>query len=81
LTATGAPERVLKTINNPTRQAALQCTSMWGDVQPNRPESKAFALLSDVDTVGADVVNALKQYEIEPLLWSDRDNFSERLAA
>ena len=76
-----APERVLKTINNPTRQTALQCTSMWGDVQPNRPESKAFALLDDVDTVGADVINALKQYEVEPLLWSDRDNFSERLAA
>ena len=54
---------------------------MWGDVQPNRPESKAFALLNDVDTVGADVINAPKQYEVEPLLWSDRDNFSERLAA
>ena len=77
-----APERVLKTINNPNKQTALNFIAAWQDVQPGRRSSKAYAVLNNAEkALSAGVIDALHNYEITPLPWSDRAQFAGDLAA
>lgn len=77
------PERVLKAINNPMRDTAQAAIIAWIDTRDVRPaESRAYAILNDAEhSVPGSVVEALTSYEIEPLLWSQRQNHIEQLAA
>lgn len=70
-----APERIIKAIGNPNKDAALAYVTSWIDTSDQRPEkSQALAVLNDNGrTVGAPVLDALKQYDISPVLWSQRD--------
>ena len=77
-----APERVLKTINNPNKQTALNFIAAWQDVQPGRRSSKAYAVLNNAEkALSAGVIDALHNYGITPLPWSDRAQFAGDLAA
>jgi hypothetical protein len=77
------PERIIKTINNPGRKAVWPL--MWGliDTHENRPEySRAYALLNDSDkNVSADVISALRSYDIRPVPWSHREDVRQELYA
>ncbi|MFH1743641.1 MAG: DUF1829 domain-containing protein [bacterium] len=77
------PERIVRTINNPGRNAAQSLMWGWIDTREIRPpDSRAYALLNDSDKgVSADVIIALKSYDIRPVLWSNRDNVKDELAA
>ena len=77
-----APERLLKTINNPNKQTALQSIAAWEDVRLARLEAKAYAVLNDEERVqSSGVIEALHNYDITPLTWSARDEFKQELAA
>jgi Domain of unknown function DUF1829/Domain of unknown function DUF1828 len=78
-----APERILKAINNPNKEAALGFIMAWNDTFEQRPsDSQAIAVLNDNERViAAPVLEALRHYEIEPMLWSEREELRERLAA
>jgi len=78
-----APERLLKTINRPSRETAEALLLAWLDTKENRPEeSTAFALLNDQEQrVSQAIVDALTNYEVTPVLWSQRDSVREHLAA
>ncbi|MBV9554741.1 MAG: DUF1829 domain-containing protein, partial [Alphaproteobacteria bacterium] len=54
-----------------------------GDTREGRgEEAEAYAFLNDRDRhVGGDVIEALEAYQVRPALWSQRAQFSERLAA
>jgi hypothetical protein len=77
------PERILQTINRPRRDAAQTIAFAWFDTREARPpESRAFALLNDTEhAVPADVMDALRNYEVHPVLWSEREAVAEELAA
>ena len=77
------PERILQTINRPSRETAQAIAFSWIDTRDVRPpESRAYAFLNDSDKrVSATVVDALKNYEVRPILWSKRDDVREELAA
>lgn len=77
-----APERIIKAIGNPNKDAALSFVTAWIDTSDQRPEnSRALAFLNDNGrTIGAPVLDALKQYDISPILWSKRDAHREALA-
>jgi len=78
----GAPERVLKSINNPNKQNALKFIASWQDVQTERKSAQAIAILNDADRrVSRGVVDALHKYEIKTLPWSDRAEHIKELAA
>lgn len=77
------PERILRAINSPSRDAAQALAFSWIDTKEVRPpDAHAMALLNDLDrTVSTDVMDALTQYDVEPILWSRRDSVRDRLVA
>jgi hypothetical protein len=76
------PERILKAINRPTRQAATTFSFEWTDTRDVRSDgSKAYALLNDADGVPGDVIEALRNYQIKPVVWSQKLEVLEELAA
>lgn len=70
------PERIIRAINRPSKDTAQALVFAWIDTREIRPaESVAFALLNDTDRpVSADVIEALKSYEVNPVPWSKRDS-------
>ncbi len=79
----GAPERILRAVNNPNKDAAESLIFSWLDTREVRPsDSIAVAMLNDQDkTISSSVLDALQHYDIEPVLWSKRETSRERLAA
>jgi hypothetical protein len=77
------PERIIQTMNTPTRTAAESLVFSWEDTRDVRPsESTIFALINDQEREApTKVIEALEQYELIPVLWSRRDSVQEVLAA
>lgn len=77
------PERVLRTINNPTKNNVSAMIFSWDDARKVRSENAiAIAVLNDQDReITPDTIHALKAYEIEPMAWGKRDKYIEKLAA
>ncbi len=78
-----ASERIIRAINNPNRTTALNLITAWHDTRDSRPaEARPYAFLNDNDKViGGNVTDALTNYGITPVTWSQRDQFRERLVA
>jgi hypothetical protein len=78
-----APERILRTINRPSRATAETFIHAWSDTREVRsPESEAYAILNDREqSVPAEVPEALQVYSIMPVYWSHREEVRERLVA
>jgi len=77
------PERLLRAINRPNKDAAQALAFAWIDTRDVRPvESRAYALLNDTQhEVSEAVVDALRSYEVAPVLWSRREDVRAELAA
>jgi hypothetical protein len=77
------PERILQTINRPSRETAQSVAFSWIDTKEVRPDnSRAYAFLNDSEHVpSASVIDALKNYDVNPVLWSRRNEIQEELAA
>lgn len=77
------PERILQAINRPNKDAAQAIAFAWIDTREVRPpDSKAYALLNDSDSsIPSGVLDALKNYDVQPVRWSDREEIREELAA
>ncbi len=69
------PVRVLQSPRRPDRAWAERFIFSWDDTKRSRPDgSQAFAMLNDktADLNGA-WIDALRTYEVEPVMWSQRD--------
>jgi hypothetical protein len=77
------PERILQTINRPSRETAQAIAFSWVDTKEVRPvNSRAYAFLNDSDHApSVSVLDALKNYDVHPVLWSKRDEIREELIA
>lgn len=77
------PERILQTINRPSRETAQAVAFSWVDTKEVRPaDSRAFAFLNDSEQpISTGVLDALRSYDVEPILWTLRDEVREELAA
>ncbi len=75
-------ERIIRAVNLPNKAAAMDTVFAWLDTKEVRPpESKAFALLNDQERgVPADVVEALRSYEVVAVPWSQRETVRQELA-
>jgi hypothetical protein len=78
-----APERIVQTINRPSRDTAQSLVLAWIDTKDVRPvDSRAYAFLNDVDqTVPVPALDALRNYDVVPVLWSQRETARAELAA
>ena len=77
------PERILNAITQPSRQTATLFVFAWSDTRENRsPDSRAYALLNDTEhRVAEPVLHALREYDIRPIAWSERERAMSELAA
>ena len=78
------PERIIKAINRPTRQSAEAFIYAWTDTREVRAsDSKAYAVLNDTDEekVSPGVLDAFRNYQIKPVLFSHREEVINELAA
>ena len=77
------PERILQTINRPSRDTAEAFAFKWIDTKEARSaNSRAYAFLNDQEhSISATVLDALKNYDIQPLTWSQREQIQPELAA
>ena len=77
------PERILRTINRPDRDRAQAIAFSWIDTKDVRPlESRAYAILNDSNgIVSTNVLEALRNYDVHPIQWSERDAALEEIAA
>lgn len=77
------PERILRAVNRPNRDTAQAMAFSWIDTKEVRaPDSRAYAVLNDSEqTVSAAVLDALRNYEVQVVLWSRREEAMEELAA
>lgn len=78
-----APERILRSINNPAKDQANALILSWLDTKESRPsDSLAYAILNDKDhNIPNGVSEAFKNYNIEPVLWSRKEEYVQALAA
>jgi hypothetical protein len=77
------PERILNTINRPSRDTAQVVAFSWIDTKEARPaDAKAYAFLNDTEqTMSSAVLDALRNYDVHPIPWSEREQIREELAA
>ncbi len=77
------PERMVQTINSPSRQTATTAAFACHDTRPARSDdSRMYAFLNDSQgAVSGSVVDALERYDVRPVRWSDREQVRDELAA
>jgi hypothetical protein len=75
-------ERILKTINNPTKDKITGLIFNWNDtLQVRNERSVLYTVLNDSDKkVNPDLISALTQYDVKAFEWSKREEFVEELA-
>ncbi len=79
----GEPERILNTINRPSRDTAQVAAFSWIDTKEVRPtDAKAYAFLNDTEQpISSAVLDALRNYDVRPIPWSQREQIRKELAA
>jgi hypothetical protein len=77
------PERIVQTINRPAPDTAKALVLAWVDTKEVRPPaSSAYALLNDLEiSVSPGVLDALRSYDVHPILWSERESIGPKFAA
>jgi hypothetical protein len=78
-----APERVIRAVNRPSRDLAESLAFSWVDTKEVRPaESRFYAFLNDENRApSATIVDALRNYDIVPVICSTQDSVRRELAA
>lgn len=78
-----APERVIKAINAPNRDASEALAFSWIDTREVRdPNSRLYAILNDSNQLPApEVLEAFRSYDVRTILWSERGSVQEELVA
>jgi hypothetical protein len=76
------PERIIQTINRPSRDTAQAVVLSWVDTKEIRSaDSRAYAMLNDTEQpVSSAVTDALRSYDVRAVAWSARENVREELA-
>jgi hypothetical protein len=78
-----APERLIKTMNNPKRDFSELIAFSWVDTKEVRPlNSRLYVFLNDIEKPPAESsLDALRNYDIRPISWSQREGIISELAA
>jgi hypothetical protein len=77
------PERMIQAVNRPVRDSAQAFIHAWSDTREVRSaDSKAYALLNDTEqSISGAVMDAFRNYAIQPVTWSARAQVVTELAA
>jgi hypothetical protein len=77
------PERIVRAINNPSKDQATALIFSWTDTKEVRPSNALlYAVLNDAEkTPSAEILGAFEQYNVRPILWSERQRYAKELSA
>ncbi len=77
------PERVIQTINRPSRDTSEAAAFAWIDTREVRPsDSRAYAFLNDQEQrVPVSATSALNSYQMLPVAWSNRNSVLKELTS
>lgn len=77
------PERIIQTLNHPRKDSAEALVFKWLDTKDTRPkDSKLFAFLNNTDfQVSQSVLDAIRNYNAIPVLWTEKSDSKSILAA
>lgn len=78
-----APERIVKLINSIDATQVKSVIFSWEDIRENRdPDTKLITIINDTSKkVSQDNINAFNEYDINTMLWSEREKHVPELAA
>lgn len=77
-----APERLLKTIVNPSKDRVQNAIFAWNDTRETRQAgAQLYAIVNDERRITPGALDAFANYQIKPVLWSSRNEVRELLAA
>jgi hypothetical protein len=76
------PERILRAINNPTRENATSLIFAWSDIREVRPpNAHVYAVLNDAEqSLNQEILGAFQQYDVKTIPWSQREQYARELA-
>jgi hypothetical protein len=74
-----APETMIKVINNPIKAYAINAIFTFNDIKEIRKEVNSVVIYNDEQKVAKGFVQALKQYNIECVAWSEREEYSSKV--
>jgi len=71
------PERIIRALNNPSRDTVESLVFAWTDSRESRPqETEAYAILNDANqSISGTMRGALKNYGIKAVPWSQNTEF------
>lgn len=77
------PDRVIKAINNPTREKAESLLFSWDDTKENRKsETVLYAFLNDSEKkISNNILSAFAQYDVKPIPWTNKEQYLKELSA
>lgn len=77
------PERIITTLNTPSKQNVQAAIFAWNDVMKNRSaHSKGYVVLNDNrSTPSQEIIAAITHYDLVPLLWKRRIEYIDELAS
>lgn len=76
------PERLCKTVNNPSLQTFKNQAFMWNDTKKQRRiDSQFIVFLNDENSISQSIIDAYNNYDIKTILWSKKEDSIELLNA
>lgn len=78
-----SPERLIKTLNNPSKQNADSIIFDWLDIEGSRPDDSLPIVLinNEEKSISNSVIESFTNYNMEAVKWTDKDKIKEKLAA
>lgn len=75
------PDRLIKTVNHPTRERTESIIFAWDDTKDARKkDSKMFVVLNDNEKeIRSDILSAFTEYQITPIRWGARSQYISEL--
>ena len=76
------PERLCKAINNPNKQNFQSTMFMWNDTKETRSdESQLIVFLNDENRIDPSIIEGFKNYNVNTIPWSKKEEYLEILTA
>ena len=76
------PERMITTLNQPSRQSVQSAIFAWNDVKEiRRDESIGYLILNGKDSKNPSLIEAARQYKMNAFWWQDREKYLDELAS
>ncbi|MDD4095303.1 MAG: DUF1828 domain-containing protein [Oscillospiraceae bacterium] len=75
------PERFIKAVNTLNRTATDNLLLAWNETLPVRPNAKLYAMINDKNPIRQKEIDALKNYDVVPIKFGEREWYVDQLAS